>query len=70
MIQTTKNNDESSQKVISNFIKRVKKYNLVARKRKTQVRVKDISYLKRKRKAISRINYETKKRLTEKTSKI
>jgi len=70
MIHTTKHNDESSQKVISNFIKRVKKYNLVARKRKTQVVTKDLSYLKRKRKAISRIAFETKKRAAEKTAKI
>lgn len=70
MIQTIKHADESSQKVISTFIKRVKKYNLVARKRKTQVTTKDLSYLKRKRKALSRLSYETKKRAAEKTAKI
>lgn len=70
MIHTTKHNDESSQKVISNFIKRVKKYNLVSRKRKTQVLTKPLSYLRRKRKALSRITFETKKKMAEKTAKI
>lgn len=63
-------NEDSSQKIVSNFMKRVKKYNLVSRKRKTQVEPPKLSKLKRKRKALQKIAYDAKKKMIEKLSKI
>jgi hypothetical protein len=57
MISVKRSGDASTQKVIAGFIKRVKKYNLVARKRKTQYFVKPISDLQKKRKAIRKAKY-------------
>jgi hypothetical protein len=50
MITVKRHGEDSSQKVISNFLKRVKKSNLVARKRKTQFVPAKLSPLRKKRK--------------------
>ncbi|NJK70865.1 MAG: hypothetical protein HC932_01160 [Thermales bacterium] len=47
MITVKRKPDESSQKVASNFLKRVKKSNLIARKRKTQITTKPLSHLQK-----------------------
>jgi hypothetical protein len=51
-------------------MKRVKKYNLVSRKRKTQVEPPKLSKLKRKRKALQKIAYDAKKKMIERLSKV
>jgi hypothetical protein len=70
MITVKRHGEDSSQKVISNFLKRVKKSNLVARKRKTQFVPAKLSPLRKKRKAIQRISFEEKKALQDKVSKV
>ena len=69
MIYVKRNADESSQKVISSFLKRVKKSNLVSRRRKTQVATKPLSYLKRKKKAMRIAKYAEKMVILNRTSK-
>ena len=70
MITVKRHGEDSSQKVISNFLKRVKKSNLVARKRKTQFDPAKMSPLRKKRKALQRISFEQKKALQDKVSKL
>jgi hypothetical protein len=70
MILVKRNAEESNQKVISLFVKRVKKSNLVARKRKTQFAPAKMSPLRKKRKAIQKISWEDKKIAAGKVSKI
>ncbi len=69
MIKVTRKADESSQKVASNFLKRVKKSNLIARKRKTKVSTKPHSHLVKKRKAIKTAEYLEKKELIDRIGK-
>jgi hypothetical protein len=69
MIYVKRNQEESSQKVISTFLKRVKKSNLVNRKRKTQFANKQISDLEKKRKAIRRASYAAKQTILARTAK-
>lgn len=69
MISVKRNSEESNQKVINTFSKRVKKSNLVARKRKTQFAPAKLSPLRKKRKALQKIIWEVKKDLAGKTSK-
>lgn len=57
MIKVKRNSDESSQKIVGAFLKRIKKFNLISRKRKTQFNSKPISHLKKKRKAVSKAAY-------------
>jgi hypothetical protein len=57
MIYVKRNSDESSQKVVGQFLKRVKRYNLINRSRKTQFRSKPLSHLKKKQKAVSKAAY-------------
>jgi len=57
MILVKRNQDDSTQKVISSFLKRVKKSNLIARKRKTQHFTRDISDLEKNRKAVRKAEY-------------
>jgi hypothetical protein len=70
MINVTRNNEDSNQKLISTFLKRVKKSNLVARKRKTQFAPAKVAKLRKKRKALSRIDYDEKQKMIQKTAKI
>lgn len=57
MIIVKKVGETTTQKVISSFIKRAKKYNIVARVRKTAHYLKPISDLMAKRKAIRKAKY-------------
>jgi hypothetical protein len=57
MIVVKRAADSTSQKVITAFIKRAKKYNIVARKRKTSNYTKPISDLKQKLKALRKVRY-------------
>lgn len=70
MIVVKRTSEDSSQKVVSTFLKRVKKSNLVARKRKIQFQAPKLSPLRKKRKALSRIDYQEKKSYQLKISKI
>ncbi len=57
MIFIKKNSEITTQKLVSLFIKRVKKSNLVARKRKTANYIKPISKLQQHRKAVRKAKY-------------
>ena len=57
MILVKRQPEDSTQKVVSNFLKRVKKSNLVARKRKTQYFARSVSKLVAHRKAVRREKY-------------
>jgi hypothetical protein len=63
-------NRQANENVVSAFMKRVKKFNLVSRKRKTQVEPPKLSKLRKKRKALQKIAYDAKKKMLEKVSKI
>jgi hypothetical protein len=69
MITVKRNQEDSSQKVISSFLKRVKKSNLVARKRKTQHLTKPLSDLQKQRKAVRKADYLAKQIIVEKIGK-
>jgi hypothetical protein len=69
MIYVKRNNEDSSQKVISSFAKRVKKSNLVARKRKTQHLTKPLSDLQKNRKAVRSAAYYAKQIIVERIGK-
>ncbi len=62
--------DDTTQKIINFFLKRVKKSNLVARKRKTQFKASVLSPLRKKQKALQKIAYNLKKQNLDKLSKI
>jgi hypothetical protein len=53
MITVVRTEKDTTQKVISSFMKRAKKYNLVQRARKTKYFGKALSHLKKKTKAIN-----------------
>lgn len=57
MILVKRVGEATSQKVVSMFMKRAKKYNLVARKRKTQNYNGVIGELAAKRKAVRKAQY-------------
>ena len=57
MIYVKRHSGDSSQKVVSLFLKRVKKRKLVAHKRNTTYWTKPISDLKKKRKAIRKASF-------------
>lgn len=57
MIYVTRQEGDSLTKVVSTFMKRSKKANVVARGRKTKHFSKKISHLKKKVKAINIANY-------------
>jgi hypothetical protein len=69
MINVVRNGDETSQKVVSVFLKRVKKSNLIARKRKTQIAEVKMSYFKRNRKAVKREKWLADKVIKDKIGK-
>ena len=69
MIHVKRSPEESSQKAISMFLKRVKKFNLVARKRKTTFAAKPPTHLQKKRKAIRKANYLEQQKISSKSSK-
>lgn len=69
MIHVKRTTDESSQKIIGSFLKRVKKFNLIARKRKTQNYSKPISTLRKKQKAIRQAIYKQKQEIIARIAK-
>ncbi len=62
MIYVTRQEGDSTTKIVSKFMKRTKKSNLVARSRKTKHFSKAISHLKKKTKAINTANYIEKQK--------
>lgn len=69
LIFVKRSGDESSQKVISTFLKRVKKTNLVNRKRKTQFHSKQASSLAKKKKAVRTAKYLEQQVILSKSAK-
>jgi len=69
MITVKRQQDQSSQKVVSTFLKRVKKSNSLARCRKTRYHVKDIPDLVQKLKAIRTADYRSKEELMKRIGK-
>ncbi len=69
MIFVKKNREDSNQKVVSLFLKRVKKSNLIARKRKTKHTEKPLSDLEKKRKAMRQANYLENQTVLDRLSK-
>lgn len=69
MITVKRNTEDTPQKVVSTFLKRVKKSNLVSRKRKIQVLVKPLSHLEKKRKALRKAKYFETQTLVDKIGK-
>lgn len=57
MILVKRSPDSTSQKVVATFLKRVKKYNLIARKRKTRYWVKPPTKRQLRIKAIRKAQY-------------
>lgn len=57
MILVKKTADSTSQKVVATFLKRVKKYNSIARKRKTRYWVKPPTKRQQKIKAVRKAQY-------------
>lgn len=70
MITVKRGSEDSSQKVVASFLKRVKKSNLIARARKTKFSSKKPSYLKKKRKALSKVKYKEDQSLRDKVGKL
>lgn len=70
MIYVKKGQDDTSQKTVANFLKRVKKSNLVARARKTKYQTKKPTKLQAKRKALRKAEYEEKQALRDKIGKL
>lgn len=69
MITVRKNAEDTPQKVVSTFLKRVKKSNLVSRKRKIQVLIKPLSHLEKKRKALRKSSYLASQTILDKMGK-
>jgi hypothetical protein len=69
MIKVTRSGDETSQKIIGIFLKRVKKSNLVARKRKTQIAEAKMSYFKRHTKAVRKQKWLSEQIIRDKSGK-
>ncbi len=62
MIYVSRQEGDSTTKVVSKFMKRSKKANVVARARKTKHFTKAISHLKKKTKAMNSANYAEKQK--------
>jgi membrane-bound lytic murein transglycosylase B len=69
MILVKRGQNDTSQKVVSNFLKRVKKSSLVTRKRKTKHFSKPLSDLAQKRKAISTAKFLAQKEIQDRIGK-
>jgi hypothetical protein len=69
MITVRRNPEDTPQKVVSMFLKRVKKSNLVSRKRKIQILIKPLSHLEKKRKALRKSKYLETQTLVDKIGK-
>lgn len=69
MITVRRSTEDTPQKVVSTFLKRVKKSNLVSRKRKIQILIKPLSHLEKKRKALRKSTYLVTQTLADKIGK-
>jgi hypothetical protein len=69
MITVRRQTEDTPQKVVSTFLKRVKKSNLVSRKRKIQILIKPLSHLEKKRKAMRKFKYLATQTLADKIGK-
>lgn len=69
MIKIVRTGDETSQKIIGQFLKRVKKSNLIARKRKTQIEPAKESFFKRNKKAVKREKWLAEQVIRERSGK-
>jgi hypothetical protein len=69
MIYVKRNSDETSQKVVGSFLKRVKKFNLISRKRKTQYHSKPLSHLKKKTKAVKKSQFLAAKEIAARSAR-
>jgi hypothetical protein len=69
MIFVTRKEDENPQKVVANFLKRVKKFNLIARSRKTRHHTKKRTSRVAKEKALKTAAYLKKNEYTTTHSK-
>jgi len=69
MIYVQRNPEESSTKLVGSFLKRVKKYNLISRKRKTQYHSKPLSKLKKKQKAVKKAQYLADREIAARSSR-
>jgi hypothetical protein len=67
MITVRRKQDDTAQKVIGDFLKRVKKSNLISRKRKIQVLIKPLSHLEKQRKAFRKAKYAAEQVVVERT---
>ncbi len=57
MIKVKKGQDDTTQKVINSFLKRVKKFNLIARVRKSKFKTKPASQSKKRAKKLAQVQY-------------
>ncbi len=57
MIKVVKTESQTTQKVVATFLKRAKKFNLVARKRKSKFMPEPESYYKRQQKTLKKLKY-------------
>lgn len=69
MIHVKKRSEDSTQKVITTFLKRVKKSNLVSRKRKTQFAASKPTKHRRKQKALLRVEFEQNQKTQDRIGK-
>jgi hypothetical protein len=69
MIKVVRTGEETSQKIVGVFLKRVKKSNLIARKRKTQIFEEKPSYFKRNQKAVRKAKYLAAQAIKDKIGK-
>ena len=69
MITVRRSPEDTPQKVVSTFLKRVKKSNLVSRKRKIKILIKPLSHLEKKRKALRKSQYLVTQTLADKIGK-
>ncbi|MEM1312691.1 MAG: hypothetical protein AAGF07_04485 [Patescibacteria group bacterium] len=69
MILVKRNPEDPSQKAVSSFTRRVRKFGLVPRKRKTQYRVKALSSLQKKRKAVRMADYLAKQIIVDRVGR-
>lgn len=70
MIKVVKKDNDNNQKVVGNFLKRVKKANQVNRIRKSRFEEKKPSHLKKKRKAIRIAKYSEDQKYKELVGKL
>ena len=69
MIKVVRSAEETSQKIVGVFLKRVKKSNLIARKRKTQIEPAKVSHFKKHKKAVRKMQWLKAQEIRERIGK-